>query len=44
MNREIVEHLRDAEQVHIGRFEGAGLFLIEESAASLIDPCHRQVQ
>jgi hypothetical protein len=44
MDREIVEHLRDAEQVHIGRFERADLLLVEETAAGLVDPGHRHIQ
>jgi len=44
MDCEVVEHLRDAEQVHIGRLERAGLLLAEEAAAGLIDPRHSQIQ
>ncbi len=44
MDCEVIEHLRDAEQVHIGRLERAGMLLVEEAAAGLVDPRHSQIQ
>ena len=38
VDREIAEHLGDPEQVHVGRFERAGLLLREEPAARPVDP------
>jgi len=41
---EVVKHRGDPEQVHIGRLQRAGLLLVEEATAGLVDPGHRDIQ